>query len=99
MLKHNCPAPPARLAAQDSFHRFVFDGAAGEVLREYFQRDAEQARLSAKFRLYYRFRRWLPVRSGAFRAVLPTRTPVSRTFRALASVLQLAARWATFSVA
>lgn len=61
MLKHDSPPPPARLAEQACFHRFAFTGAAGEVLREYFQRDAEQARLSAKFRLYYRFRRWLPI--------------------------------------
>ncbi len=41
--------------------RFAFAGATGEVLRDYFQRDIQQARLSAKFRWYYRFRHLIPI--------------------------------------
>ena len=41
--------------------RFAFDGAAGEVLHDFFQRDAQQARLSTKFKLYYRLRPYIPI--------------------------------------
>ncbi len=41
--------------------RFVFSGAAGDVLRDYACRDASQARLSAKFKLYYRLRPFIPI--------------------------------------
>lgn len=41
--------------------RFAFDGRVGEVLKDYFQRDAQQARLSKKFKLYYRLRPFVPV--------------------------------------
>ena len=42
--------------------RFAFGGAAGEVLREYFQRDVQQARLSTKFKWYYGVRPYIPIR-------------------------------------
>ena len=41
--------------------RFAFDGLTGEVLRDHFNRDAQQARLSTKFKLYYRLRPWIPL--------------------------------------
>lgn len=40
---------------------FVFDGKPGEVLRRHFEQDAAGARLSAKFRLYYKLRPWIPI--------------------------------------
>ncbi|QEG38970.1 polysaccharide deacetylase family protein [Roseimaritima ulvae] len=61
MLIHDCQRSPARRAEQDAFYRFAFQGAAGDVLQQHFQRDVEQARLSLKFRLYYRFRHLLPI--------------------------------------
>ncbi len=41
--------------------RFAFDGLPGEVLRDHLQRDAQQARLSSKFKLYYRLRPLIPI--------------------------------------
>lgn len=41
--------------------RFAFDGDVGEVLRDYFFRDAAQAKLSAKFKLYYKLRPFIPI--------------------------------------
>ncbi|MGI9470755.1 MAG: hypothetical protein ACR2NZ_04430 [Rubripirellula sp.] len=41
--------------------RFAFNGQAGEVLRRHVERDSCDAKLSAKFRLYYRLRPWIPV--------------------------------------
>lgn len=41
--------------------RFAFGGAAGDVLRAHFLRDVQQARLSAKFKLYYRLRPLIPI--------------------------------------
>lgn len=41
--------------------RFAFNGAVGKVLCQYFQRDAQQARLSTKFKLYYRLRPFIPI--------------------------------------
>jgi peptidoglycan/xylan/chitin deacetylase (PgdA/CDA1 family) len=41
--------------------RFAFGGLAGEVLQDHFNRDARQARLSTKFKLYYRLRPLIPV--------------------------------------
>lgn len=40
---------------------FVFPGAVGELLQDHCDRDALQARLTAKFRMYYRLRPWIPV--------------------------------------
>ena len=44
-----------------STHRFAFGGAVGTLCREYFDRDVAQARLSAKFKLYYRLRPFIPI--------------------------------------
>ena len=41
--------------------RFAFGGAMGDVLRESFECDARQARLSAKFKVYYRLRPFIPI--------------------------------------
>lgn len=41
--------------------RFAFGGATGQVLRDYCERDARQAHLSAKFKLYYRLRPLIPI--------------------------------------
>jgi peptidoglycan/xylan/chitin deacetylase (PgdA/CDA1 family) len=41
--------------------RFAFDDKPGDVLREYFLRDMAQAKLSAKFKLYYRLRPYIPI--------------------------------------
>ncbi len=46
---------------QPASTRFAFGGLAGEVLRDHFDRDAQQARLSKKFKLYYRLRPWIPI--------------------------------------
>ena len=50
-------------STRDEFapNRFAFDGAVGAVLREYSDRDVAQARLSAKFKLYYRLRPFIPI--------------------------------------
>lgn len=48
-------------STEPAFTRFAFSGAVGEVLREHYERDVEQARLSAKFRLYYRLRPFIPL--------------------------------------
>jgi peptidoglycan/xylan/chitin deacetylase (PgdA/CDA1 family) len=41
--------------------RFAFPGEASDVMENYFQRDAKHANLSRKFKLYYRFRPWIPI--------------------------------------
>lgn len=41
--------------------RFAFGGAVSEVLQDYFRRDADEAHLSKKFKLYYRLRRFVPI--------------------------------------
>ncbi len=41
--------------------RFAFDGDVGEVLRDFFFRDAAQAKLAAKFKLYYKLRPFIPI--------------------------------------
>ena len=41
--------------------RFAFEGAAGDVLRDCFERDREGATLSTKFRLYYKLRPFIPI--------------------------------------
>lgn len=41
--------------------RFAFAGELGDVLLRHLQRDANDANLSAKFRLYYRFRSMVPL--------------------------------------
>jgi len=41
--------------------QFAFAGPVGEVLRDHYDRDAKQARLSAKFKLYYRLRPYIPI--------------------------------------
>ncbi len=41
--------------------RFAFGGLTGEVLRDHFNSDVQQARLSTKFKLYYRLRPLIPV--------------------------------------
>ncbi len=41
--------------------RFAFSGELNDVLREYFWRDADNAVLSAKFKLYYRLRPYIPI--------------------------------------
>jgi peptidoglycan/xylan/chitin deacetylase (PgdA/CDA1 family) len=46
---------------QSSLARFAFGGAAGQVLRDYFNRDVQQARLSTKFKAYYRLRPIIPI--------------------------------------
>ena len=52
------PSQPKQRAST----RFAFAGAAENVLREYLSRDANGARLSWKFKLYYRLRPVIPVR-------------------------------------
>lgn len=44
---------------EDSLAQFAFAGPVGKVLREHFNRDMAQARLTWKFRLYYHLRPWL----------------------------------------
>jgi peptidoglycan/xylan/chitin deacetylase (PgdA/CDA1 family) len=41
--------------------RFAFDGELGDVMRDFFLRDMAQAKLSAKFKLYYRLRPYIPI--------------------------------------
>jgi len=41
--------------------RFAFPGKASDLMQQHFHRDAENARLSWKFKMYYRFRPWIPV--------------------------------------
>lgn len=41
--------------------QFAFDGALERVLTKHFQRDAENATLSAKFKLYYLLRPFIPI--------------------------------------
>jgi len=41
--------------------RFAFPGQISDLMRDHFRRDAEDARLSWKFRMYYRFRPWIPI--------------------------------------
>jgi peptidoglycan/xylan/chitin deacetylase (PgdA/CDA1 family) len=52
--------PQSRLDRSDGI-RFAFGGAPGNVLREHFECDVRQASLSAKFKMYYRFRPWIPI--------------------------------------
>ena len=40
---------------------FAFKGAAGEILREFYQRDVDGATLSQLFKLYYKLRRFIPI--------------------------------------
>jgi glycosyltransferase involved in cell wall biosynthesis/peptidoglycan/xylan/chitin deacetylase (PgdA/CDA1 family) len=40
--------------------QFAFHGDIAQVLNKHYQRDCEAARLSTKFRLYYRLRPWMP---------------------------------------
>lgn len=46
---------------KSSSTRFAFGGTIGEVLRDHFHRDAQEARLSTKFKLYYRLRPFVPL--------------------------------------
>ncbi|SMP68471.1 Polysaccharide deacetylase [Neorhodopirellula lusitana] len=46
--------------------RFAFGGAVSEVLRDYLDRDCQQARLSSTFKLYYRLRPLIPVPARHF---------------------------------
>lgn len=49
---------------QSSFQlptRFAFGGELGDVMRDFFLRDMAQAKLSAKFKLYYRLRPYIPI--------------------------------------
>lgn len=56
------PAPTAKPSDQDDFAlRFAFPGEASDVMLDHFCRDAEGASLSWKFRMYYRFRPWIPI--------------------------------------
>lgn len=59
------PTPPATGAnasiTDDLEIRFAFPGEASDVMRDYFCRDADGACLSWKFRMYYRFRPWIPI--------------------------------------
>ncbi len=56
--------------AQNSSHtglegldvRFAFDGAVGRVLEEFLRSDADNWKLSWKFRKYYQLRKWIPLR-------------------------------------
>ncbi|XZE17905.1 polysaccharide deacetylase family protein [Pirellulaceae bacterium SH449] len=41
--------------------RFAFDGELGRMMRDFFLRDMAHAKLSAKFKLYYRLRPFIPV--------------------------------------
>ena len=41
--------------------QFAFDGEAQRVMAEHFAQDAANAKLSAKFRLYYRLRSFIPI--------------------------------------
>lgn len=54
-------APSDDKTPQPCSTRFAFGGLAGEVLKEHFDRDAQQAHLSKKFKLYYRLRPWIPI--------------------------------------
>ncbi|MDE0865323.1 MAG: hypothetical protein OSA98_16150 [Rubripirellula sp.] len=49
-------SPPGALTL-----RFAFAGDVSEVIQAHFERDAKQATLSRKFKLYYRLRRWIPI--------------------------------------
>ena len=41
--------------------RFAFDGNAGRTIEKFFLEDARGAKLSLKFRLYYRLRPLIPI--------------------------------------
>ena len=41
--------------------RFAFDGILSDVLRSHFESDAQSAKLSAKFKLYYLLRPYIPI--------------------------------------
>ena len=54
-------SPTPEIHNENPSTRFAFDGAAGSVLRQYFDWDVAQARLSAKFKLYYKLRPFIPI--------------------------------------
>lgn len=60
------PARAGLRGAWDLPLRFAFDGQAGSVLRDHFHRDAQQARLSPKFKVYYRLRPFIPIQLRQF---------------------------------
>ncbi|MEZ6088025.1 MAG: hypothetical protein R3C05_08375, partial [Pirellulaceae bacterium] len=41
--------------------RFAFDGPMGDVIEQHLNDDIRSARLSRKFKIYYRLRPWLPI--------------------------------------
>lgn len=49
-------SPPGRLSL-----RFAFSGDASDVIQAHFEKDAIEATLSRKFKLYYRLRQWIPI--------------------------------------
>lgn len=54
--------PASRRCEKALSTRFAFDGLVGEMLRDHFNRDVQQAHLSTSFKLYYRLRPLIPVR-------------------------------------
>ncbi|WP_146398402.1 hypothetical protein [Planctomycetes bacterium CA13] len=53
--------PTAKLGPSSTGVRFAFGGRAGQVLQDHFERDVHLAVLSAKFKLYYRLRPFIPI--------------------------------------
>lgn len=60
-MNRNLTSPGAENERLQLATRFAFDGEPGEVMREFFLRDMAQAKLSAKFKLYYRLRPFIPI--------------------------------------